>query len=82
MSADTNTVEQLIAAEAAANELTTNHDMVARAEAFIHEREKVVMLSVWVTDFSVMEEIPLTDGRYKGFEIIWGFHIPDGVVIL
>ncbi len=39
------------------------------------------MLSVEVTDWSVMQEIPLTAGKFKDFEIVWGFYIPDGVVL-
>jgi hypothetical protein len=81
MSTETETVKQLIAAEAAANELTTTYDKVARTQAFIHHRTNNVTITIEVTDWSVMQEIPLTDGKFKGFDIIWGYYIPDGVAI-
>jgi hypothetical protein len=70
-----------LTAEAAAAELKRNYTKIGQSGAFFHEREKTMMLSILVTEWSVMNEIPLTNGKYKGFEIIWGFYIPEGVAV-
>lgn len=66
----------------ACRELLAAYSAIAEASPYVHHRTGEEMLSVWVTDWSVLNQVPLEDGKYKGFNIVWGFYVPPGTVLV